>query len=80
MIHNKRGIHKLCNEGMKAASRSIEERGIKTSDLKELSGMNVKFRIDKPCFPIQVTALYCAEGNKRYNLDDFTYYERAFGP
>jgi hypothetical protein len=37
VIHNKRGILELSSEYMKAASRSIKEKGNKTSHLKELS-------------------------------------------
>jgi hypothetical protein len=46
--HNKRGTHELYNEDMKEASRSIEEKVIKTSHLKELSEMGVKLPNDKP--------------------------------
>jgi hypothetical protein len=48
VIHNKRGILELSNEDMKEASRSIKEKGIKTSHLKELSEMGVKLPNDKP--------------------------------
>jgi hypothetical protein len=88
MIHNKRGIHKLSNEDMKEASRSIKERGIKSSHLKELSEMGVKFPVDEPCFPIQVHAICSAEGNGKVSppteisyvdhSNDFAYHQKAF--
>ena len=48
---------KLDKETMKEASKGIKEKGIKTSHLKELSGMGVKLPDDQPCFPIQVNAI-----------------------
>jgi hypothetical protein len=73
---------------MQEASRSIKEGGIITSDLKELSEIGVKSPIDEPCFPIQVHAICCVEGNGKVStpteisyvvhLDYFTYYHKAF--
>ena len=45
----KGGILKLNKEAMKIASKDIKEKGIKTSDLKELSERGVKFPDDQPC-------------------------------
>jgi hypothetical protein len=44
----KPGMLKLTNETMKKASKSIKEKGIKTSHLKELSEMGVKLPINQP--------------------------------
>ena len=50
---------------MKEAIKSIEEKGIKTSDLEELSARGIKLPIDEPCFPIQVQAIAPSEGNEK---------------
>ena len=50
---------------MKEAIKSIEEKGIKTSDLEELSARGIKLPIDEPCFPIQVHAIAPSKGNKK---------------
>ena len=68
VIHNKRGILELSNEDMKEASRSIKEKGIKTSHLKELSEKGIKLPIDEPCFPIQVHAICSGKGNEEVSL------------
>ena len=39
---------------MKEAIKSIQEKGIKTSDLRELSEKGIVLPVDDPCFPIQV--------------------------
>jgi hypothetical protein len=44
----KPGMLKLTDETMKKASKSIKEKGIKTSHLKELSKMGVKLPINQP--------------------------------
>ena len=76
----KGGILKLNDEQMKVAAKDIEEKGIKTSHLKELSEMGVKLPIDKPCFPIQVNAISSMEGNEKVTppidvsyVNDFAY-------
>lgn len=61
----KRGILKLSNEDMKEAIKSIEEKGIKTFDLEELSARGIKLPNDEPCFPIQVHAIAPSEGNEK---------------
>jgi hypothetical protein len=73
---------------MKEVSRSIKEKVIKTSHLKELFEMGIKFPIDKPCFPIQVHVICSAEGNVKVlhptevyyvnGLKDSTYDQRGF--
>jgi hypothetical protein len=53
-----RGMHKLSNEVMKEASKSLKGKGIQTSKLKKYSQDGYKFDTDRPCFPIQVHACY----------------------
>jgi hypothetical protein len=54
VIPKERGILTLSNEVMKEA---IEENGIKSLDLLELSERGIKLAIDEPCIPIQVHAI-----------------------
>jgi hypothetical protein len=61
----KPGILKLTNETMKETFESIKEKGIKTSHLKELSEMGIKFPIDRPCFRIQVNVVCPTKGNEK---------------
>ena len=60
----KGGILELNQETMAEASKDINEKGIKTSHLKELSEMGIKLPTDEPCFPIQVNSILPTEGNK----------------
>jgi hypothetical protein len=50
---------------MKEASRSIKEKGIKTSHLKKFSEMVIKFPTDEPHFPIKVHAICPTKGNEK---------------
>jgi superfamily I DNA and RNA helicase len=59
-----RGIHKFSNEYMKEASKSLKEKGIKTSELKKRSKDGYKFNTDGPCFPIQVHAINSCKSNE----------------
>jgi hypothetical protein len=59
---NKPGMLKLTDEIIKEASKSIKEKGIKTSHVKELPKMGVKLPIDQPYFPIQVNVVCPMEG------------------
>jgi hypothetical protein len=70
-VPKKRGIIKLSNEDMKDAIKSIKEKGIKTSDLKELSERGIKLPIDEPCFPIQVHSISPSdvEGKEPQHID-----------
>jgi hypothetical protein len=65
MITMKRCILELTNEGMKEASMSSKEKGIKTSYLKKLSKIGVKFPIDEPHFPIQGHAICPIKDNEK---------------
>ena len=77
-IHNKRGIHKLSNEDMEEAHKSMKEKGIKSSHLKEFSEMGVKFPIDQPCFPIQVHAICSSESNEKVSPPtEISYVDRS---
>jgi hypothetical protein len=58
-----RGLHKLSNEVMQEASKSLKEKGIRTSKLKKYSEYGYKFATDGPCFPIHVHAIYSGKGN-----------------
>jgi hypothetical protein len=49
---------------MKWVSRSIKEKGTKTSYLNRNSEQGIKLPIDETCFPIQVHAISSGKGNK----------------
>lgn len=68
MIPKKNSILELSDEDMKEASRYIKEKGIKTSHLKKLCEMGVKFPTYEPHFPIQVHAICPAKVMKMYHL------------
>ena len=77
----KGGILKLNYENMKEASKTMKEKGIKTSHLKKLSEMGLKLPIDHPCFQIQVNAISPMEGNEKVTppidvsyVNDFDYH------
>jgi aldehyde:ferredoxin oxidoreductase len=59
-----RGIHKFSDEVMKEASKSIKEKGIKTSEMKKCSEDGYKFNTNGPCFPSQVHAINFGKGNE----------------
>ena len=76
----KGGIIELNEEGMKEASKDMEEKGIKTSHLKQLAELGVKLPNDQPCFPIPVNAISSMEGNEKVTppidvsyVNDFAY-------
>ena len=59
----------------------MEEKGIKTSHLKELAEMGIKLPCDQPCFLIQVNAISSMEGNEKVippidvsYVNDFAYH------
>jgi hypothetical protein len=64
----KRGILELSNEDTKKALKSIEENGIKTYDLKELSSRGIALPIDEPCYPIQVHSVSPTQSDGNISL------------
>ena len=66
---------------MKEASKDMEEKGIKTSHLKQLAELGVKLPNDQLCFPIPVNAISYMEGNEKVTppidvsyVNDFAYH------
>jgi len=80
----KRCILTLSEETMKEATKTIKEKGIKTSDLKELSEKGIKFPIDEPCFPIQVHSISDSMGDGKPTNDidvsyvNYSHYQHGF--
>jgi hypothetical protein len=65
----KRGIIHLPEKDMKESTNSIEEKGIKSADLKLLGEKGIKLPIDEPCFPIKVHSILKGDGKTPRSID-----------
>ena len=74
----KRGIIELNEEGTKEASKDMEEKGVKTSHLKQLAELGVKLPNDQPCFPIPVNVISTTKCNEKVTSFTEVSYENDF--